>query len=114
MNWKWLESKSNVVIRQTVAEKLTAYLRHTITLEELVDWAEQVMQEGDFDEADDETLRDVVSRLGVADVRAFGLTWGDCEQFLQRLGYIVRVGVVVRSGVCVASSVRTVGAVPAG
>ncbi|MDH5564448.1 MAG: hypothetical protein OEY91_12605 [Nitrospirota bacterium] len=32
-------------------------------------------------------IRDVVARLGVADVRAFGLTWEDCEQLLKRLGY---------------------------
>jgi len=82
------------VDRQTVGDKLTAYVKHEITLAELVDWAEQVMQEGDFDEADYETLRDIVSRLGLADVRAFGLTWEDCEQLLQRLGYAVHVEVV--------------------
>jgi len=36
-----------------------------------------------------------VSRLGVADVKAFGLTWEDCEQFLKQLGYSVRVEVTV-------------------
>ena len=84
------------VTRRTVAENLTAYLRHAMTLAELVDWAEEVMREGDFSEADYDTLRDIVSRLGVADVRAFGLTWDDCEQFLQRLGYSVRVEVVAQ------------------
>ena len=33
----------------------------------------------------------VVSRIGVADVRAFGLTWEDCENLLDRLGYRTRV-----------------------
>jgi len=84
------------VTRQTVAKNLTAYLQHTMTLEELVDWAEQVMQEGDFNESDYHTLRDIVSRLGVADVRAFGLTLDDCEQFLKQLGYSVRVEVVAQ------------------
>jgi hypothetical protein len=86
-----------VVTRQMIADKLTAYLHHRLTLVELVDWTEQMMQEGDFDEADCETLRDIVSRLGVADVRAFGLTWDECERFLQRLGYAVRVEVVAQS-----------------
>jgi hypothetical protein len=80
--------------RRTVGEKLIAYLRHEIRLSELVDWAEQVMQEGDFEEGDYDTLREVVSRLGVADVRVFGLTWEDCEGFLQKLGYAVRLEVV--------------------
>ncbi len=41
-----------------------------------------------------ERIRDVVARLGLADVRAFGLTWEDCEQFLESLGYSARVEVV--------------------
>ena len=81
---------------QTVAKNLTAYLHHTMTLEELVDWAEEVMQEGDFEDSDYDTLRDIVGRLGVADVRAFGLTWDDCEQFLQRLGYTVHLQVLAQ------------------
>ena len=40
-----------------------------------------------------EDLSEVVSRLGVADVRAFGLTWEDCENLLGRLGYRTRVEV---------------------
>ncbi len=84
------------VTRQVIAQKLTAYLHHTMTLAELVDWAEQVMQEGDFNEADYDTLRDIVSRLGMADRQAFGLSWDDCEQFLQRLGYSVRVEVIAQ------------------
>lgn len=82
------------VMRQMVGEKLIAYLQHQTTLSELVEWAEQVMQEGDFEETDYDSLREVISRLGLADVRVFGLTWEDCEQFLQRLGYSVRLEVV--------------------
>jgi hypothetical protein len=77
-----------------VADRLTAYLRHELSLPELVDWAENVMMEGDFEEENYETLREIVSRLGVADVKAFGLTWEDCERFLNQLGYAVRVEVV--------------------
>ncbi len=85
-----------LVTRQVIAEKLTSYLNHSTSLESLVDWAEQVMQEGDFDGVDGETVRDIVGRLGVADVKAFGLTWEDCEGFLQRLGYTVRVEVMAQ------------------
>ncbi len=84
------------VIRQIVGGKLIAYLRHEMTLDDLVGWAEQAMQEGEFEDADHDILRDIVSRLGVADVRSFGLTWEDCERFLQELGYSVRLEVVAQ------------------
>ncbi|MBI1864775.1 MAG: hypothetical protein HYR98_03445 [Nitrospirae bacterium] len=79
------------VTRRTAAEKLAGYLHHDLSLEALVDWAESAMMEGEFEEEDLNVLRDVVARLGLADVRAFGLTWEDCEQMLKGLGYAVRV-----------------------
>ena len=81
------------ITKQTVASKIAAYLHHEISLAQLVDWAENAMMDGEFAEPDVEPLRYVVSRLGVADVRAFGLAWEDCEQLLQRLGYRARVEV---------------------
>lgn len=62
------------ITRQSVADKLAAYLRHELSLAQLVDWAENALMEEEFAEADMDTLRSAVSRLGVADVRAFGLT----------------------------------------
>jgi cobyrinic acid a,c-diamide synthase len=83
-----------MITRQTVADKIAAYLHHEISLAQLVDWAEEAMMEGEFDERDMEVLRTVVSRLGVADVRAFGLEWNDCEELLKRLGYSANVEIV--------------------
>ncbi|PIU57764.1 MAG: hypothetical protein COS88_00185 [Chloroflexi bacterium CG07_land_8_20_14_0_80_51_10] len=80
------------IARQEVARKLLDYLQHHITLAELVNWAELAMMEGDFEE-DFGDLRDIVARLGLADVRAFGLTWEDCESLLSRLGYRAQVTV---------------------
>ena len=79
--------------RQIAAEKLTDYLRHNITAAQLVDWAERAMMDEEFEEEHLDLLRDVVSRIGLSDVRAFGLTWEDCEDFLSRLGYKVSVTV---------------------
>ena len=59
-----------------------------------LNWAEDAMMAGEFDEKEAATISDVVSRLGVADVRAFGLTWEDCEQLLRQLGYAARVDIV--------------------
>ena len=82
-----------LVTKQIAAQKLTAYLHHEVSLAQLVDWAEGAILDGEFAEQDLEALRFVVSRLGVADVRAFGLTWEDCENLLDRLGYRTRVEV---------------------
>jgi hypothetical protein len=82
------------ITKQTVANQIAAYLHHEITLAQLVDWAENAMMDGEFSEREMSALRSVVSRLGVADVRAFGLSWEDCEQFLHKLGYAARVDVV--------------------
>jgi len=81
--------------RQIVADKLGAYLHHKMSVADLVDWAESAMMEGEFDLQEVEVLRNVVARLGVADVRAFGLTWEDCEQLLGQLGYSAQVSIVV-------------------
>jgi len=82
------------ITKQTVAEKIASYLRHDISLADLVSWAEDAMMDGEFDENEAATISDAVSRLGVADVRAFGLTWEDCEQLLRQLGYTARVDIV--------------------
>ena len=89
------------ITRKEVARKIADYLHHRITLAELVDWAESMMMEADFESHDFDALRDVVSRLGLADVKAFGMTWEDCEYFLSRLGYQARV--VVTDGSAMAS-----------
>ena len=79
------------ITNKDVASKITDYLNHSITLVDLVDWAESIMMEADFDSRDYETLRDIVSRLGLSDVREFGMSWEDCENFLSRLGYRAQV-----------------------
>jgi hypothetical protein len=79
---------------QTVADKIAAYLHHEITSVQLVDWAERALMDGDFAESDVATISSVIARLGVADVRALGLSWDDCEQLLHQLGFSPRVEVV--------------------
>ena len=81
------------ITRDIVAQKLGAYLRHELSLALLVDWSEEAMREGEIDESGFEGIRDVLARLGLADVRAFGLSWEDCEGFLARLGYSARVDI---------------------
>jgi len=82
------------ITKQTVANKILGYLRHDISLAELVHWAEEAMMEGEFEEQDMAVISGAVSRIGVADVRAFGLAWEDCEQVLRQLGYTARIDIV--------------------
>ena len=83
-----------IITKQTVADQIAAYLRHGISQAQLVDWAENALMEGEFDEKDAATISAVVARLGVADVRAFGLTWADCEELLGQLGFAARIEIV--------------------
>lgn len=82
---------SAIITRKTVAEELTAYLNSQISLARLVDWAEETLCDGDLDTQDSELLRDILARVGLADVREFGLSWDDCANFLSQLGYTVQV-----------------------
>jgi len=80
-----------LITKHTAAERIGAYLHHTISLPQMVSWAEDTMMEGAFAPEDADALRSVIPRLGLADVRAFGLSWDECEQLLHQLGYSVRI-----------------------
>ncbi len=79
------------ITRRIVRDQLLAYLNHAITLDQLVDWAENALCNGEVDAQDAELLTQMVARLGLADVRAFGLSWDDCSDLLTQLGYTVHV-----------------------
>jgi hypothetical protein len=80
-----------MIVRQDVRDQLVAYLNHKITLDQLVDWAETVMNDEALDPQDSPFLGNMIARLGVADVKNFGLLWEDCYEFLAGLGYRVEV-----------------------
>ncbi|MGB0910321.1 MAG: hypothetical protein ACPGYT_08150 [Nitrospirales bacterium] len=83
-----------LITRQTIAETLEAYLRHELSLKDLVSWAECSLLDGEIDAQDGVIIREAIARLGVADVRAFGLTWEDCEHLLTQLGYSAHIQIV--------------------
>jgi len=82
-----------LITKKIAVDKIAAYLHHDITLEQLVDWAEHAIMDDEFDESGLPAIRSAVSRLGVADVRAFGLTWEECEGLLRQLGFSARVSI---------------------
>ena len=82
------------ITKKTVADKIAAYLHHEMTLAQLVDWSENVLMDGDLADGDAGIIAFVIARLGVADVRTFGLAWEDCEDLLHQLGFSPRIEVV--------------------
>jgi hypothetical protein len=81
------------VTKRTVADKTAVYLRHEITPGELVDGSKRTPLDGEFSKQEVLALTGVVSRPGLAEVRAFGLTWDDCQEPLHKLGFAARVEV---------------------
>jgi hypothetical protein len=81
------------VTKEEVASKILSYLNRSIELKQVVDWAENMICEAEYDEKDFELIKDVLSHLGLADVKEFGLSWDDCYSYLSRLGYRVKVSV---------------------
>jgi len=76
-----------MITKETVAEKICDYLRHRLSLAKLVDWAEDALRDAPIDERDADLIADILARLGLGDVKQFGLTWEDCFESLGRLGY---------------------------
>jgi hypothetical protein len=71
--------------------QLLAYMKHEISLAQLVDWAEESIMKGGFESGSEGEIRNVLAKLGLADVNNFGLLWEDCEQLMAQLGYKVKV-----------------------
>jgi hypothetical protein len=80
-----------IVTKKDVVEMLLKYINRKIDLLILVNWAEEAIKEADFEAENFELIRDIVSRIGLSDVREFGLTWDACYDHLRRLGYDVKV-----------------------
>ena len=81
-----------MITAEVLVNRLKQYLDGQVSLEKLVDWAENAMLSDEpLDESQAEVLGGVIAKLGLADVREFGLTWQDVEGILERLGYHARV-----------------------
>jgi hypothetical protein len=83
-----------MITTETAASKIASYLHHEITTAQLVDWAEDALMDEEFAESDASLLARVLARLGLADVRDFGLTWDDCDELLHQLGFAAHVDIV--------------------
>lgn len=80
-----------LVTKKILADKLLKYINREIDLQKLINWSEELIRESDFEEKDFELIRKILARIGLADVREFGLTWDDCYNYLHELGYDVKI-----------------------
>lgn len=82
-----------IITKKILANMLIQYINRRIDLSDLVNWAEEMIEESDFEDENFELLRDITAQIGLADVREFGLSWDDCYNYLYKLGYDVKVTV---------------------
>ena len=79
------------ITKKAVSEKVLEYLQHQIRLEEMVHWSENLLMNSNFEDDNEHTVRNILARIGSADVKAFGLTWEDCEKVMHQLGFSLMV-----------------------
>ncbi len=80
-----------MITKKIIADKLLGYLQHHLSLEELVNWAEQSLTNAEYEDDNTHTIRNTLAQLGLADVKAFGLEWKDCEAIMETLGFKLEV-----------------------
>ena len=80
-----------MITKQTIANMILAYMQHQISLQKLIDWAENILMEGEFEEMQADWLSKIVAKIGLANVSNFGLLWEDCEEIMEQLGYTIKV-----------------------
>jgi hypothetical protein len=80
-----------IITKQLLAVNLLNYLQHKKSLDDLVDWAENAFMEGIIHEEDLDIVGSILARIGVADVKTFGLTLEDCDEMMRKLGYELKI-----------------------
>lgn len=80
-----------IITKQLLAVNLLNYLQHKKSLDDLLDWAENAFMEGIIHEEDLEIVGSILARIGVADVKTFGLTLEDYDEIMRKLGYELKI-----------------------
>ena len=79
------------VTKEILTNMLVDYLNRRITKDELVDWAENMICDAEFEDKHAVLIKKILSHLGLADVKEFGLSWDECYTYLCELGHNVSV-----------------------
>lgn len=80
-----------MITKQLIAKELLQYMNHYISLNELVEWSENTILVGNFEEGAEAEIRNTLGLLAAADAEGFGLLWEDCEFIMNQLGYKIKV-----------------------
>jgi hypothetical protein len=70
-----------------IANLLIDYLNHSIDVTYLTSKCEEWVNNAGLEEGNEDVLMNVLSKLGLADVKAFGLGIEEIEHYFQLLGY---------------------------
>ncbi|HRE40538.1 MAG TPA: hypothetical protein PLG90_04320 [Ignavibacteria bacterium] len=76
--------------KENIAEKILEYLQRKITFEGLVNWAENSIMNDEFDNTDLPIIKEIVGRIGLSDVKEFGINYDDLTDMLNKLNYELR------------------------
>ncbi len=74
-----------------VRDWLLAYLNNQIPQDTLVGWAREVKLEGAILSEDADIIGPALARIGVTGQSGYTLTWQDCFDLLEDLGFAPRV-----------------------
>lgn len=80
-----------VITLDSVFEKLREYMNRSITVDELADWALNAILVYEFEGKNYEAIRNILCRLGLANIKSYGITWDDCKNYFSILGYKVNI-----------------------
>lgn len=76
-----------IVTREILANNILFYLKHEMTLAQLVDWAEKSIMDADYEEKYFEVIDSIIVSIGAADAQGFEHSYSDYELYLKKLGY---------------------------
>lgn len=80
-----------MITKEIIKQRIQDYLLLKINLQSLVDWAEESFMQAEFEEKDSAIISDILSKIGVSNVKNFGIQWHEWNEFLSMLGYEVKL-----------------------
>ena len=87
------DKETMIITREILARMLIKYINREIDLSNLINWAEDMIIDANFEDEHFELLRDILARIGLSGVREFGLSWDACYEYLHKLEYDVKIEV---------------------
>lgn len=86
-----------MVTKELVKQKIVEYILLKSSLEQLVSWAENSFMSEELDEKDAKLLSDILSQIGVSNVRNFGIQWHEWKEILWKLGYEMKIDLELKA-----------------